>query len=147
MLGILEVEKVPLNGNQLPKGKRWSLVPLPCCPERLDLAPERLETVSWKPVPPPERPKLALEMPEQACYRLEPVPESLILALDRPEPVPVRPEPAPERPEMIALLEAQASLREAFGQRGDRWMEEPTYRFPLCSTGPHHPLGMKPKKD
>ena len=98
-------------------------------------------------MPPPERPKLALEMPEQACYRLEPVPESLILALDRPEPVPVRPEPAPERPEMIALLEAQASLREAFGQRGDGWMDEPTYRFPLCSIGSHHPLGMKPKKD
>ena len=77
MLGILEVEKVPLNGNQLPKGKRWSLVPLPCCHERLDLDPERLETVSWKSVPPPERSKLALEMPEQACYRLEPAPESL----------------------------------------------------------------------
>ena len=87
------------------------MVPLPCCPERLDLAPERLETVSWKPVPPPERPKLALEMPEQACYRLEPAPESLNLALDRPEPVPVRPEPAPERLKMIALLEAQASLQ------------------------------------
>ena len=42
------------------------------------------------------------------------------------EPVPVRPEPAPERPEMIALLEAQASLREAFGQRGDGWMDGQT---------------------
>ena len=54
-------------------------------------------------------------MPEQACYRLEPAPACLKLVLDRPEPVPVRPEPAPERPEMIALLEAQASLREGFG--------------------------------
>ena len=102
MLGILEVEKVPINGNQSPKGKRWSLVPLPCCSERLDLAPERLETVSWKPVPPPERPKLALEMPEQAYYRLEPAPESLNLALDRPEPVPVRPEPVPWRPKLAS---------------------------------------------
>ena len=60
-------------------------------------------------------------MPEQACYRLEPAPACLNLALDRPEPVPVRPEPAPERPEMIALLEALASLQEAFCPRG--WMD------------------------